>query len=541
MWIVRRSVCLPGMIIALLLIACSESRQAGQSGTAPAPAVQASIAAATASPELPAARQSATPPPVSFAPRFEQGPCPFRPAQDATVRAVTCGFVEAPEDHADPSGRTIRLAVALFRSAGANRGTPPLVWLDGGPGGASLDSTGTAIAGSLARALVADRDLILIDQRGTGFTLPSLACPEVVQAKYELWARRVSEAEETEIALRARAACRTRLAGEGINLAAYTSAQNAADVNLVRAALGYQQVSLYGVSYGTRLALTVLRDFPGIVHSIVLDSAVPVQANLYTEIYASAQRSFDTLFAACAADPACNGAYPDLSGALAETVARLDASPPTVRLQRARGGASQEMVLTGDRFTSALFQALYSTRLLPTLPAVLSEARSGNFDPFVAAVRDLLMSDTVAWGMYYSVQCGEELRFTTRAEVTAARSGVRAEIASGLGGQSLFGVCALWGAKDAPLVENQPVASSVPALVLAGQFDPVTPPSWGRMVAANLSNSAFYEFPGSGHGALFSGSCPLSMTAAFLRDPTARPDASCIETMTGPRWLLPRR
>lgn len=535
---VQRSACVLASFITLVLLACSDSKT-GSQGAATAP--PAARATAAASPDASAARPTSTPAPVTLAPRFEQGVCPFRPAQDAAVRSVTCGTVEAPEDHANPGGRAIRLAVAVFRSAGTREGTPPLIWLDGGPGGASLDSTGTAIAGSLARALMADRDLILIDQRGTGHSLPSLACPEVVQAKYELWARRMSAAEESESELRARAACRTRLAGEGIDLSAYTSAQNAADVNVVRAALGYQQVSLYGVSYGTRLALTVLRDFPNIVHSVVLDSTVPVQANLYTEIYASAQRSFDMLFQACAAEPPCNEAYPDLANAFAETVARLDASPATVRLRRAGTGEAVDLVLTGERFSAAIFQSLYATRLLPLLPAVITAARAGNYDIFVSTVRDLLLNDSVAWGMYYSVQCGEELRFTTRADVESARQAVRTEIGEGLGAGSLFGVCAMWGAKEAPPTENLPVTGTMPALVLAGQYDPVTPPSWGRIVASSLSNSTFVEFPGTGHGALFSGSCALSITAAFLRDPATKPDTTCTETMSGPRWLLPRR
>lgn len=525
-----------GWAIMAVLLACSDPER--HAATHRTPTTTAETRAAIATTETPPARGTPVPTPQVLAPKFEQGQCPFRPLLDAAVQSVVCGTVSVPEDHGTPSSKTIQLAVAVFRSVSPKPGVPPLVWLDGGPGSGSLDGTGNALGGSIARALLADRDLILFDQRGTGFSRPSLACPEVAQTKYELWKRQVSTAEEDEIALRALLACRARLAGEGINLAAYTSAQNAADVNAIRAALGYPQVSLYGISYGTRLALTVLRDFPGIVHSVVLDSAVPVQANLYTEVYVNAQRAFDTLLAGCAANTACNTTYPNLGNLLTTTMQRLDASPPTVQLRRSRTGERYDLVLTGDRFASALFQALYATRLIPAIPAIISATHAGDYEPFVSAIGDLLLRDSVAWGMYYSVQCGEELRFVTRAEVAAAKASVRPEIAASLGGETLFAVCAAWGAKEAAPVENTPVTSAVPALVLAGEYDPVAPPAWGRIVAATLRNSTFVEFPGTGHGALFAGSCPLSITAAFLRDPATTPDTACASTMLGPRWIL---
>jgi pimeloyl-ACP methyl ester carboxylesterase len=529
------------VLLAALVVACSgKDQQAGSvppSGTPPASAV-----AATA----PTVSGTTAPPPASPAarsvPRFERGRCPMTPAAGSgSVREVICGAVAVPEDHDRPDGPALRLAVALFKSSTARSDAAPLVWLDGGPGGASLDGIGTAIAGALARALLADHDLIVFDQRGVGFSQPSLACPETVEATYEAFGKRLNPTEETELEVKARLACHDRLRAQGINLAAYTSAQNAADVNDIRAALGYRQVALYGVSYGTRLALTIMRDFPGILTSVVLDSVVPVQANLYTEVVASAQRAFDLLFDGCAADAACNAAYPNLATLFYETIARLDADPPTVQLRDPRTGVNRDLVLTGERFAGAIFKALYPTRLIPTLPRAIAGARTGNYEPFAVAVRDLLLDDSVSWGVYYSVQCGEEVRFVTPDAVVEAGRAFRREVAGLFEAGALFATCAVWGAKEAPPLENMPVTSDVPTLVLSGQYDPVTPPAWARLAAQTLTRSTVVEFPGVGHWTLAGGVCPLDVLAAFLKDPTRPPDARCIERMTAPRWAISGR
>lgn len=529
-------------ILVLVLGACTGRGDSGVAHRA-TPMPPASPETAATAP-TPSATASATPPVTkpSALPRFVQAPCPFTPALDLlNVRSVSCGHVIVPEDHARPSGPSIRLAVAVFHPPEIRPGAPPLIWLEGGPGGASLDSLGPLITGSLARAMLSGRDLVLFDQRGTGHSLPSLACPEVVRAKYELWAQRLDPEAETAAANRARQECRDRLVRAGVNLSAYTSAQNAADVNAIRLALGYETVMLYGASYGARLALTVMRDFPEILRGVVLDSAVPPQADLYAELPASAQRAFDTLFAGCAADPGCDAAYPNLDRVFTETVARLDAEPPTVQLRRTRTGETYNLVLTGARFTRALFQALYSTAAIPLLPRAIAAARAGDYEPFVAAVRDLLLYDGVSWGMYYSVQCAEEVPFTTRATVAAAARTVRPEIVRALGGEGIFTTCTVWDVRQAPAIENAPVQSSLPTLVLAGQYDPVTPPAWGHLVASTLPNSTFIEFPGVGHGAAFGGPCPFVIFAAFLADPSARPNSGCLAQMSGPRWSLPRR
>ena len=175
-------------------------------------------------------------------------------------------------------------------------------------------------------------DLVFFDQRGTGYSEPSLACPEFIDLTLDILDDDLSLAQGNQRQLEALAACGDRLLQEGIDLTAYNSAENAADVADLRLVLGYEEWNLYGVSYGTRLAQTIVRDHPEGIRSIILDSAYPLAANIQLETAVNADRAFALFFAGCAADPACAVAYPDLEQVFAELVVQLNESPLVVQV-----------------------------------------------------------------------------------------------------------------------------------------------------------------------------------------------------------------
>ncbi len=527
------------LVVTLALTACSERRPAGRAAPAPS--------AGTTAPAAPAVTATAAPTPraVVAVPQFEPTSCPFTPARGHEEgRTLVCGYVTVSEVHTGPAGRTIRLAVAVFK-ARRGEGVPPLFWLDGGPGGYSLDGIAAQLTPALAAALAGDRDLVVFDQRGVGYSQPSLTCTELLDLKHATLNRRLSRAEDAELGRQAVQACHDRLVAAGVNLAAYTSAESAADVDDLRRALGYGQINLYGVSYGTRLALTVMRDFPHILRAVVLDSPVPLQANLYADVYSSAQRAFDLLFQRCAADAGCNAAYPNLEDEFYALVRRLNAAPVAVPFIHPRTRAMYTYLLTGDRLVSALFQMLYYGSIIPDLPRTITALRDGDPEPFVRHYRDLLFYDQLSQGMYLSVQCGEEARFTTEAQVQQAARGVRPEIGAqqgeGVGDDWFLRACGLWGARPAAPVENEPVTSAVPTLVLAGEFDPITPPAYAEEAARTLRNAYLFVFPGLGHGPGQSHPCPLLLLRAFLQGPSQRPQHACLGAMDGPAWVLRTR
>jgi pimeloyl-ACP methyl ester carboxylesterase len=242
--------------------------------------------------------------PPTNVPRFELGACLIAPPQDV---AIECGDLVVLADRSQPDGATLRLAVIRLPSTGPAPNPAPLVFLAGGPGQGASGALQLFTNASLPdSALRENHTLLLIDQRGTGFSQPMLICPEVDALATRPDSGTISPQEAQERGFAAFAACRTRLLAEGVSLADYTTAENAADINDLRLALGYEQVDLYRVSYGSRLALTVMRDFPQAVRSVVLTSPLPPQADLLAGRGLAFNNALETLSATCANDPACN-------------------------------------------------------------------------------------------------------------------------------------------------------------------------------------------------------------------------------------------
>jgi pimeloyl-ACP methyl ester carboxylesterase len=445
---------------------------------------------------------------------------------------IDCGTLDVPADRADPDGGTVTLAFGVVRTDAEEPAGTPVVYLSGGPGQGTLELVPAAF-GQLYGPLAATRDVVLLDQRGTGLSEPSLACDE-----YSSWVREsvgtdLPPEQLAEQSVQALEECRQRLADEGVDLDDYDSAASAADLDDLRRALGHEQWDLYGISYGTRLAQTALRDVPEGIRSVVLDAAYPVDADLYQEAPANAVRAMEALFEACAADDACARQHPDLGGTVRALVDRLDAAPAPVTVVDPTTGQRVQEDLDGAGLVGFLFQSLYSTELLELLPEILGAADAGEYGSI-----GLLLSafsqqlDLVSTGQQLAVQCEEEVSFSDRDAVAAAAAEqpLVEDFFTGAPtlGPGVFDVCASWQAGEPGAEEDEAVTSDVPALVLAGAFDPITPPRWGEEIAADLSASTFVEFPATGHGSLPSHECAADVVTAFLDDPGAEPDTGCV-------------
>jgi pimeloyl-ACP methyl ester carboxylesterase len=375
-------------------------------------------------------------------------------------------------------------------------------------------------------AILEQRDFILFDQRGTGYSQPRLDCPERTNLTATVLGGSLSPEQTQQAILDAFRRCRDRLTAQGIDLSAYNSAASAADLNDLRLALGYEKLNLYAVSYGTRLALTLMRDYPDAVRSAVLDSVYPLQVNLYTALAPNAERAFSVFFNRCAADPSCNGSYPDLRLVFYGLVDELNARPVTVPL--VAGGAEQNIRLDGGLLIDVLFVGLYNPAVTTSMPQMIFDIRQGDYE----ILRDrltLYFDDSGALGMQMAVQCSEELPFNAPEDAYAAAQNVQPQIAAFYppSVQPLFAVCKEWMTAPPDPRENLPVSSDLPTLVLAGEQDPITPPDWGRMVATDLSNSYFREFPRNGHWVTRSSQCALQMALAFWQNPGTDPGSLC--------------
>jgi pimeloyl-ACP methyl ester carboxylesterase len=462
-------------------------------------------------------------------PRFEAGRCPFTIPAGADVE---CGTVFVPEDYANPDpADVVGLAVAIYRSSAASPAADPVIFLQGGPGGGAIQIIPFTYE-TLVLPITATRDFIVFDQRGTGFSTPALNCPEYNELVLESLRENYSVEESLPLSRQVVDACGDRLDDEGVNLAAYTSAASAADIAALSSVLGYEQVNLYGGSYGTRLALTVMRDTPDLVRAVVLDGVLGVEENQIGIVASKSDWALKALFTACAADDACNAAYPDLENTFWDTVDSLNETPAPVTITIPTTGEQIETLIDGITLISGVFFALQTGGA--NAPAIIQAAADGDFKPLEAfLVLPVLLGDLINIGAFYSVMCTEEIPAITPAALDAEiaaypRTGELLLASSFGGGEAIAETCANWADVTFDPIEAEPVVSDIPALLFSGEFDPATPPYFAERVAENLSNSYNLLIPGAGHVTSISNPCAMGIVTAFLDDPASAPDSACL-------------
>lgn len=441
---------------------------------------------------------------------------------------VDCGVLTVPESRTGLSDDTIDLAVAVLRTPAADPQDDPVVFLQGGPGGVSLAEHWSWQAEDWPdHPLLAKRDLILVDQRGTGYSVPTLACDD--------------EREEPED-------CHDRLVGEGIPIAAYSTPENAADLAALRLGLELDEWNLFGASYGTRLGLVLLRDHPEGVRSVVLDGVYPPNAvPAYESYVVNALGAIDAIAAACAAQPACTDAYGDVEVLLAEALATV-ADDPDAPIDHI------------DLF-DLMFEAMYDMDRVVDIPYALLAAVEGDIDvaidvlegevgglrPVTRAPARRLDPEADSSGAFHAIECREEHPFTDLDRVEVAVDELSAEGVDALLLEALFSgvvqgpefICPAWEVGVADAREQQPAVSDVPTLLLSGVFDPITPASLAQLAARDLSNATVAVAANLSHSTVLEDDCIDGVVAAFLDDPGIAPDVSCVAGLTAPSLTLP--
>ncbi len=471
--------------------------------------------------------------PAKQAATFTPAACMFDlPSGVEEGKQVRCGYVSVPEFHANPEGPKIQLAVVILKSQSENPKADPLFMAQGGPGGSTIDSYAQMLLSG--NDLLSDRDIVLFDQRGTLYSKPNLYCTEIDQLTIETLNQDLSREESERLSLQALSACRKRLENQGINLSAFNSLENAADIEAIRLALGYEQINLYGVSYGTLLALHYMRQFPTSLRSIILDSVVPPQINFIPNVAETQNRAFTRLFAACHEDPACDREYPYLEKIFTEVVDQLNRAPARVVLTDFETGeVYPDAVIDGDTFLAGAFQMLYATSLIPALPRMIYDAYHGDLQVFARILAIIIFDRSTSYGMYYSVLCSEDADFSpTDQNLT----GVRPQIAEAEkhSPEAFLNTCKMWNVTPLDPSVDEPVHSDIPTLALSGEFDPITPPAYAQAAVTTLTNSYSLVFPAGGHGQALDGDCQIHIVQSFLDNPNQAPDTDCMESIRKP-------
>jgi pimeloyl-ACP methyl ester carboxylesterase len=495
------------------------------------PAATTTTGPSTATAAPPVSRSIAT---------FAPGPCPVPNVAGVPQLDLgpdfSCGHLTVPEDRAQPDGPTIRVGVARVKAASPTPRPDPIVWLTGGPGGTAIATANLTVA----KGINADRDIIFVDQRGTLHAQPPLACPEIDAFQREALGLPTIDPVTAAKSDAATRACHDRLAGQGVNLAAYDTTQNAADIADLRVALGIEQWNVRGVSYGTDLALQLLRDHPQGIRSVVLDSVVPPQLNLIDGLWPNAAAGYQALFDACAAQAACAAAYPHLRAEFTATVRRLDQQPLTAQVPNPAGGPAIPVVLDGYKLANLLNVLALNPGSLTDAPAILHAVATGDPAPAAQALLQTISPPGLnGFGLQFGVVCREHTAFTNPEKVHAEAKRALPDVpdrvlAAPPQVPRIFPDCGLWNAGRANPATGQPTSSDVPVLLLNGTLDGITPPAWAETAANGLTNSTVLLFPGAGHDVIQWNDCAVPVMLNFLNNPTGDYDTACVNQLAVP-------
>jgi pimeloyl-ACP methyl ester carboxylesterase len=435
-----------------------------------------------------------------------------------------CHSIEVPENTETGSGRRIEVHFAVVSSPNPRAVNPPLVILVGGPGQAAMTS-GVPIA-ELLREVRHGQDLVLVDQRGTGKSNP-LRCPDETLP----FAARYSHVPDAK-------QIRTCAESLDADTTQYTTASAAADLERVRSALGYPQWSLWGASYGTRVALEYAHRYPQHVARLVLDGAAPLELELPLHFARDAQASLEALQHACERSEACRAAFPSLLAQVERLTTSLDAAGQSIDVTHPSRGTRETVHLTRDGFLGGLRGILYSPELSALLPYALNQAeKHRDWGPFIAATHVIMESVSEAavhQGMYLSVVCAEDV---SRISDAAAEASTR----NTLFGTSLVEqartLCQHWVSKRLPESFFEPRHVSSPTLVLSGGRDPATPPRWGELVARRAPQSIHVTVNEASHGVTALGCAPRLIADFLTASEPLTVDTTCLTAWSAPAFF----
>lgn len=467
-----------------------------------------------------------------FGTAWESADCSTFKLMPLVAALSDCGYVTVPERHSQPNGRTIQLAVVRTRSIGSNPAPDPLMMEQGGPGGTTIGMFPTQAVplGNAAPAILQQRDMVFVEQRGTQFSRPALLCPERVDHNVAVKKDELTYGDPGWITT-----CRDRLTPTGVDFSAFNSIENAADMYFVAEVLGYEQFNYYGVSYGTLLGQYVMAqadEHKVKLRSVILDGVVRADVDFNLGSSATISQALRNVFADCAQDAKCNQTYPDLENVFLSLVDRLNQQPIPAKLTVPDTTTTVDISLDGKDFAYAVVPFLFRTDINSSLPRNIYRAAKKNDFAWAEETLSGELAEDGATGMYSAILCAR----TPSVKVDPA---------------TLFPApypqLAFFGPQEKSVVDTAcevlkvelepPFAyknTEIPTLVLNGRYDPITPEAYGKAVASNLKTAYVYTLPGVGHGSLplkpgtTGTACSQAIALDFLADPNRSPDSRCL-------------
>jgi pimeloyl-ACP methyl ester carboxylesterase len=485
----------------------------------------------------PTASERGTPPPTAVPaaqsprPALALGDEPLEPCAIGTGPRIhaLCGTVTMPEDPASPSGRTLDLRVAVIPASVGPPEPDPVFMLAGGPGGAAVDGlTWTALAFG---GIHATRDIVLVDQRGTGGSNAMQLDP----------LRDVSELPAVDADAVAREWVTTQLGRFDADPAFYTTSIAMDDLDAVREALGYERINLWGGSYGATAAQYYIRQHGDRVRSVVLDGATLLEVPVFERMAPNSQAALDALFARCAADAACAGAYPDLARDFEATMASLERAPATVAAIDPATG--EPGVISAVDFTEGVHSGLIDAQYSAVLPWFIDAAADGRWEEAVSTAQAIGGGNPLDEDMPLMsaiIRCSEAWARYDPAEVARVGAGSYYLEAQLVNANLQATMCRSAPRGVVPADDAAPATSDVPVLFTVGSADPQDPPANIATAADRFPNSTVVIAEGHGHTVSHLGCLPSIVDAFVAAGSVDGLDTSCvIDGMPLPAFRLP--
>ena len=441
------------------------------------------------------------------------------------AQEIKCGAVDVAEAPEAPSGRHIKIQFAVVPALAKNKAPDPLFVLAGGPGQSATDVA--PIVMTILAQINNRRDLVFVDQRGTGRSNPLICAPT---DKTES----LADAIDVQRQIERIGACVRTLDADTRQYATWIAMR---DLDAVREKLGAEKINLWGASYGTRAGLEYLRQFPERVRTAVLDGVAPPDMRLPASFSVDGQAALDTMIATCAHDADCSARYPAFATQVDALFKRFGSGPLTLTVIDPLTGKPQPVPFTRESLYSTLRTPLYVPTLAVMLPYAVERASRDDFAPFAAMVSAIGSNGSMklAWGMHFAVICAEDMP-----RIDAADRATAAATRFGSAFIELYErACKEIPNRPAPPEFYTLPKATAPVLLLSGGADPATPPRHAALVAKALPNSRHLIAPNIGHGVSSNG-CAPELIARFVRQGTFDGiDGACLEKIPAPPFFRP--
>ncbi len=450
-------------------------------------------------------------------------------------QTYTFGYLEVLENRQKVNSNTIKLPVYIFKSRSKTPQKDPIIYTVGGPGASTMPSAPYM----QYYKYLDDRDFILIEQRGTLYAQPHLDCPEWSQAVYQSNLSHYGKQQEDTLLAEATKACRDRLLGQGIDLDGYTTNEIAADINDLVNILDIETYNLLTISYSTKIAQVLMRDYPNKIRSVVMDSPLPLEVNYDEESVKNLLETIDKLLADCEQDEKCKQAFPNLKALFFEYLLEKNKQPLEVKVENPSSRKIETFYLKGADLIAVF--TLASTGNVAEIPLEINKLLKGDLTTVKKQLSALFQAPDkgAGQGMRLSVWCAEEYPFNS--QTTIAEETTKYPLVKGLK-PAVFEqeICDIWAVQKAPAIENQAVKSDIPVLLISGEYDEQTPTKWAKAMMKNLTNSHHLIFKGWKHTPTTYWSNPCAMEAAndFFNNPDRQPLPVCFEQIKSLEFKL---